>query len=80
MVAAMGLPKLVEFALAFAAAWIVIRWLSRAARDLRRPRAAPRQALDAEDLTVCAVCGAYVAERSPGCNRVDCPRPRRPAL
>jgi hypothetical protein len=76
MVAAMGLPKLVELALIFAAAWIAVRWLSRVGRDLRRRRAAPRRALEAEDLTVCGVCGAYVAERAPGCSRADCPRPR----
>jgi hypothetical protein len=70
-------PKLVVLILVFGAIWIVTRWLNGPRRSLprRRPEA-PRRALEAEELTACGVCGAYVAARAPGCGRPDCPRPR----
>jgi hypothetical protein len=76
MFAAMGLPKLIVLALAVLAAWSLFRWLNRPGRDLLRQRRAPRPAIEAEDLTACPVCGAFVAVGSPGCGRSDCPRPR----
>lgn len=39
----------------------------------RQPSSRPRE-IEAEDLTKCGVCGAYVAARSAGnCGRPDCP-------
>jgi hypothetical protein len=76
MFAAMGFPKLVVLALAFAAMWCLMRWLNGSGRALPRRRAAPRRAIEAEDLTACRICGAYLANASPGCGRPDCPRPR----
>jgi len=72
----MGLPKLIVLALAFAAVWCFFRWLNRPARDLPRQRAARRRAIEAEDLTACRVCGAFVAAGATGCSRSDCPQPR----
>jgi hypothetical protein len=72
----MGLPKLIVLALAFAAVWSFFRWLNRPGRDLLRRRGAPRQAIEAEDLTACGVCGAFVAAGSPRCGRSDCPQLR----
>jgi hypothetical protein len=69
-------PKLVVMIVVFAAAWIGYRWLNGPARELPRRRAAPRQAIQTEDLVACGVCGAYVAARAAGCGRPDCPRPR----
>jgi hypothetical protein len=70
-------PKLVFLLLVFGAVWIVYRWINAPARQLPRRRAqSPRQALQAEDLTACRVCGAYVAARSPACGRPDCPQRR----
>jgi hypothetical protein len=71
----MGLPKLILLALALAVAWSFLRWLNRP-RDLPRQRGARRRAIDAEDLTACPVCGAFVAAGSAGCGRSDCARPR----
>jgi hypothetical protein len=72
----MGLPKLIVLALAFAAVWSFFRWLNRRERNLLRQRSARRPVLEAEDLTKCGVCGAFVAAGSAGCARADCPRPR----
>jgi len=72
----MGLPKLIVLVLALAVVWSLFRWLNRLGRDLPRQRGAPRRAIEAEDLTACHVCGAFVAAGSPGCGRPDCPRPR----
>ena len=70
-------PKLVVLILVFGAIWIAYRWLTGPARSLprRRPQAPPRVA-QAEELTPCGVCRAYVAAATPGCGRPDCPRPR----
>jgi peptidoglycan/LPS O-acetylase OafA/YrhL len=70
----MGLPKLIVLVLALLAAWCFYRWVNRAGRDLLRQRGAPRRTIDAEDLTACSVCGAFVAAGAPGCGRSDCPR------
>jgi hypothetical protein len=70
-------PKLVLLILVAAAVWLCYRWLNGPARALPRRRTqAARPVLHAEDLAPCGVCGAYVAARSPGCGRPDCPRPR----
>jgi hypothetical protein len=69
-------PKLVVLILVFGAVWIAYRWLNGPARDLPRRRAPPPRAIEAEELTPCGVCGAYVAPRAPGCGRAGCPQPR----
>jgi len=74
MIGAMGFPKLVVLALVFAAAWVFMRWVNRAQHELPRRRSAPRRAIEAEDLTPCPTCRAYVVEGSPPCGRPDCPR------
>jgi hypothetical protein len=71
----MGLPKLLVLALAFAAAWSLFRWLNRRGRELPRQRDARCRTIEAEDLTRCRACDAFVAAGSPGCGRPDCPRP-----
>jgi hypothetical protein len=70
-------PKLVVLILVLGAIWIVSRWLNGPGRSLprRRPEQ-PRRVLEAEELTACGLCGAYVAVKAPGCGRPDCPRPR----
>jgi hypothetical protein len=71
------LPKLVLFVFAVAVVWAGYRWVSGYPRHLARRRPVPaRPAIHAEDLVACGVCGAYIAAGSPGCGRVDCPRPR----
>jgi hypothetical protein len=70
----MGLPKLIVLALVALAAWTLVRWFNQAARDRLRHRGAKRPAIEAEDLTACPVCGAFVAAGSRGCGRSDCPR------
>ena len=71
-----AVPKLVLLLFVIVAVWYGYRWLNGPARDLPR-RSPPRPgAIQAEDLTVCGVCGAYVAVSAPGCGRPDCPRPR----
>ena len=73
-----GLPKLIVLLLAAVGAWCVYRWLNGTGRQAvsRRRAASPTpRAIDAEDLTACGVCGAYVATQAPGCARRDCPRP-----
>jgi hypothetical protein len=72
----MGLPKLIILALALAAVWSFFRWLNRPGRDLLRQRGAGRPAIEAEDLTQCRACGAFVAAGSPRCGRTDCPQLR----
>jgi hypothetical protein len=76
MFAVMGFAKLVVLALVFAAVWTVVRWLNHAGYQLRHRRPAPRRAIEAEDLTACRVCGAYLAAGSRRCGRADCPRPQ----
>lgn len=71
----MGIAKLVVLALVFAAVWTVVRWLNHAGHQLPRRPAAPRRALEAEDLTACRVCGAYLAAGSRRCGRADCRQP-----
>ena len=71
-------PKLVVMILVFGRG---VDRLSLAERPGARgaasaPGARPRQAIQAEDLVACGVCGAYVAAQAPGCGRPDCPRPR----
>jgi hypothetical protein len=70
-------PKLIVLILIVVGAWVGYRWLNGLTRELgnRRP-AAPRPAINVEDLVACGVCGAYVAAAAPGCGRPDCPRPR----
>lgn len=70
-------PKLIIVVLVVAAAWMGYRWLNGVTRDPpRRPVASPRTPINAEDLTACGVCGAYVATGAPACGRPGCPRPR----
>jgi hypothetical protein len=70
-------PKLVLLILVIAAVWIGYRWLNGLARELPLRRQGPRRPVShAEDLTLCGVCGAYVAIEAPACTRPDCPRPR----
>jgi hypothetical protein len=72
----MGFSKLFLLGLIFATGWPVIRWLNRVGHDLPRRRPAPRQAIEAEELTACPVCDAYIARGSRRCGRPDCPRSR----
>jgi hypothetical protein len=71
-------PKLIVVVLVVAAAWVGYRWLNGVTRELsaRRPTPPPNQAINAEDLVACEVCGAYVAAGASACGRPDCPRPR----
>ena len=70
-------PKLIILVLIIVGAWVGYRWLNGLTRELGHRRAAsPRQAINAEDLVACGVCGAYVAAAAAGCGRPDCPRPR----
>jgi hypothetical protein len=72
----MGFPKLVVLVLVFAAVWSCLRWFNQGRSDLPQHRAAPRRAIDTENLTACRICGAYVADGSRRCGRRDCPLPR----
>jgi hypothetical protein len=69
-------PKLVVLILVFGAVWIAYRWLNGLARNLPRRPPARRRVIEAEDLSACGVCGAYVAAGARPCTRADCPRPR----
>jgi hypothetical protein len=72
-----AIPKLIIVVLVVAAAWMGYRWLNGVTRHpARRPVASPRTPINAEDLTACGVCGAYVATGAPFCGRQGCPRPR----
>lgn len=80
-------PKMIVLILLVVAAWFIMRWINRPARPSRpyagRPQrpAGPRaqarqQAIEAEDLVRCGVCGSYVAITAAGCGKPGCPRPR----
>jgi hypothetical protein len=71
----MAFPKLVILALVFFVVWSFSRWLNRVGRDLPRHRTT-RRAIEAENLTACRVCGAYVVDGAGRCDRRDCPHPR----
>jgi hypothetical protein len=68
-------PKLILIILVIATVWVGYRWLNGPPRELPRRRPPPRQAIHAEDLAPCGVCGAYVSAHAPGCGRPDCQRP-----
>lgn len=78
----LSVGKFLLLALIVYAVWTGFKFVSRveAVRramhdELRRRQKAQRpRALEAEDLTKCGTCGAYVAARSAGnCGRADCP-------
>jgi len=73
-------PKLVLLILLIVAVWYVFRWVNPPPRGVQRRRPAAARpvhpALEAEELSACAVCGAYVALGARSCGRADCPRPR----
>jgi DNA-binding helix-hairpin-helix protein with protein kinase domain len=73
----MGFPKLIVLVLVLAAIWIGYRWvMAQSHRVPRRREPSQPRAITAEDLVPCSVCAAYVAPRTRGCGRADCPRPR----
>jgi hypothetical protein len=74
------IPKLVFILIVGFAVWYAYRWINgpRRERELprRRPAPPPPPKLEAEDLTACRTCGAYVAAGARSCGRADCPYPR----
>lgn len=71
------IPKLIVILIVGFAVWYAYRWLNGPRRELprRRRRAPPPPKLQAEDLTRCRACGAYVAAGAKSCGRADCPWP-----
>jgi hypothetical protein len=73
------IPKLIFILLVGFAVWYGYRWLNGPPRERELPRrrpAPPPPKLEAEDLTACRACGAYVAAGARNCGRADCPYPR----
>jgi hypothetical protein len=77
-----GLPELFVILIVVFAAWHVVKMFNRASTRVpprpRQPQGQPqqRQAIEAEDLVACKVCGAYIASSARHCGRADCPQPR----
>jgi hypothetical protein len=71
------LGKLLVIIAVIAAVWYGYKYVNRVneIRETQRRRA-PRpgtRALEAEDMTKCRVCGAYVTQHARNCGRADCP-------
>jgi uncharacterized protein len=77
-----GIPELFIILVVVFAAWHVVKAFNRMQAPPSRPRRPPqappaaRPMIEAEDLTACKGCGAYIAASARHCGRADCPQPR----
>jgi hypothetical protein len=74
--------KLLVLAAVIFLVWYGVRWLQRLSRTTQKLEQAQREQVAqaqaaassaTQELIACPVCGTYVAPRSPGCDRADCP-------
>ena len=69
--------KLLVIAVVIAVVWYGYKYINRVnaiREELRRRAPKPGgRALEAEDMTKCRVCGAYVTAQARNCGRADCP-------